>query len=74
VVVLALVVLALAVRPVLVRLPRLRRAVGLLRQRQAQAESLQQRATMVQERVAVLQRQAERAQEKITLIKAKRAD
>ncbi|RZU75281.1 hypothetical protein EV384_3813 [Micromonospora kangleipakensis] len=54
VVLFALVVLALAVRPVLARLPRLRRAAVALQGRQAEAEALQARAATAQERVALI--------------------
>lgn len=74
VVLLALLILLLAARPVLVRLPRLRQAVLALSRHRAQAESLQQRAGALQERIVALQRQAESAQESFTLIRAGRGN
>lgn len=71
-VLLALVILALAVRSVVSRLPRLRRAVLALQQRQAQAESLRQQATVLQDRLVVLQGQARVAQQRLARIKAPR--
>ncbi|MEU1603052.1 hypothetical protein [Micromonospora matsumotoense] len=68
----AFVVLALAVRPVLVRLPRLRRAAVALQRRQADAEALRHSAEALQERAEALQRQGETTQQRLELIKAKR--
>ncbi|MFE0588935.1 hypothetical protein [Micromonospora echinospora] len=72
VVLVPLVVLALAVRPVLARLPRLRRAALTLQERQAQAEALQSTAEVLQERAEGLQRQIAVAQQRVELIKARR--
>ncbi|MEV0808705.1 hypothetical protein [Micromonospora sp. NPDC050200] len=72
VVLFALVVLALAVRPVLARLPRLRRAAVALQQRQAGAEALREAAEALSERAETLQRQVETTQQRVELIKAKR--
>ncbi|MFI6230178.1 hypothetical protein ACIBCR_23060 [Micromonospora echinospora] len=72
VVLVPLVVLALAVRPVLARLPRLRRAALTLQERQAQAEKLQSTAEVLQERAEGLQRQIAVAQQRVELIKARR--
>ncbi|MGB2571525.1 hypothetical protein ACPFP2_24190 [Micromonospora citrea] len=72
VVLFALVVLALAVRPVVARLPRLRRAVVALQRRQADAEALREAAEVLQVRAEALQQRAELAQDRIELIKAKR--
>lgn len=74
VVLFSLVVLALAVRPVLVRLPRLRRAAVALQQRQEQAESLRSTAELLQERAEVLQRQAAITQRRLAVIKSKRGN
>jgi flagellar biosynthesis/type III secretory pathway M-ring protein FliF/YscJ len=68
----ALVVLALAARPVLVRLPRLRRAALALQRRQADAEALRGTAEVLQERAEVLQRQVETTQQRLAVINAKR--
>ncbi|TDB73965.1 MULTISPECIES: hypothetical protein [unclassified Micromonospora] len=72
VVLFALVVLALAVRPVVARLPRLRRAVLALQRRQTEAEALRETAEALQERAEALQRRAEVTQERVALIRAKR--
>ncbi|KKJ93794.1 hypothetical protein [Micromonospora sp. HK10] len=72
VVLFALVVLALAVRPVLARLPRLRRAALALQRQQAGATALQSAAEALQERAAALQERAAEAQQRTALIKAKR--
>ncbi|MFG1678258.1 hypothetical protein [Micromonospora sp. NPDC049282] len=72
VVLFALVVLALAVRPVVTRLPRLRRSAVALQRRAAEAESLRSAAEELQARAEALQERAAVAQERITLIKAKR--
>jgi flagellar biosynthesis/type III secretory pathway M-ring protein FliF/YscJ len=74
VVLFALVVLALAVRPVLARLPRLRRAAVALQRRQGEAEALRAGAEALQERAEALQAQAAVAQERMALIKAKRGN
>ncbi|MFK3985584.1 hypothetical protein ACI2K4_35125 [Micromonospora sp. NPDC050397] len=74
VVLFALVVLVLAVRPVLTRLPALHRASVALLRRQDQVEALASRAEATQERLLVLQRQAEVAQRRLTLIKAKHGE
>jgi hypothetical protein len=73
-VLLGLVILSAAATSVMGRLPRLRRAVRLVQQRRAEAEGLQQTAAAIEERVAVVQRQAAQAQERLALVKAKRAD
>ncbi|SCF24836.1 hypothetical protein GA0074696_3762 [Micromonospora purpureochromogenes] len=72
VVLFALVVLALAVRPVLARLPRLRRAAVALQRRQADADVLREAAEALSERAETLQRQVETTQQRVELIKAKR--
>jgi flagellar biosynthesis/type III secretory pathway M-ring protein FliF/YscJ len=72
VVLFALVVLALAVRPVLARLPRLRRAAVALQRRQADADPLREAAEALSERAETLQRQVETTQQRVELIKAKR--
>ncbi|MFG2167502.1 hypothetical protein [Micromonospora chersina] len=72
VVLFALVVLALAVRPVLARLPRLRRTAVALQRRQAEAESLRSAAEELQARAESLQERVGLAQERIALIKASR--
>jgi flagellar biosynthesis/type III secretory pathway M-ring protein FliF/YscJ len=74
VVLFAFVVLALAVRSVLARLPRLRRAALALQRRQADAEALRAAAEVLQERAEALQQGAAVAQERTALIKAKRAN
>lgn len=74
VVLFALVLLVLAVRPVLTRLPALHRAALALLGRQEQVEALAARAEATQERLFVLQRQAQVAQQRITLIKAKHGE
>ena len=72
VIVFALIVLALAVRPVLARLPFLGRALRRLQQRQEQAEALQAAATELQERALELQEAAGAAQQHLALIKDRR--
>ncbi|MFR9777155.1 hypothetical protein ACL02O_13970 [Micromonospora sp. MS34] len=72
VVLFALVVLALAVRPVLARLPRLRRAALALQRRQTEAEALRSAAETLQQRAEGLQERVTVAQERMALIKAKR--
>ena len=74
VVLFALIVLVLAVRPVLARLPALQRAALALLGRQAQVEALGASAEALQDRLLVLQRQAEVAQQRLTLIKAKHGE
>ncbi|MEU1687676.1 hypothetical protein [Micromonospora sp. NPDC005707] len=72
VVLFALIVLALAVRPVLARLPRLRRTALALQRRQAEAESLRSAAEELQARAESLQERVGVAQEHSMLIKARR--
>ncbi|WP_320069398.1 hypothetical protein [Micromonospora sp. RTGN7] len=72
VVLFALVVLALAVRPVVGRLPRLRRAAVALQGRQVEAEALRVTAEALQERAEALQGQVTVTQQRLELIKAKR--
>ncbi|WBB76734.1 hypothetical protein O7602_14865 [Micromonospora sp. WMMD1128] len=74
VVLFALVVLALAVRPVVARLPRLRRAAVALQRRATEAEALRSAAEELQARAETLQERAAVAQERIVLIKAKRGE
>ncbi|MEW2541078.1 hypothetical protein ACWEOR_09880 [Micromonospora chalcea] len=74
VVLFALVVLALAVRPVVSRLPGLRRSALALQRRAAEAESLRAAAEQLQARAESLQERIVVAQERMTLIKAKRGD
>ncbi|MFC3502442.1 hypothetical protein ACIBTV_25350 [Micromonospora sp. NPDC049366] len=68
----ALLVLALAVRTVLARLPQLRRAAVALQRRQADAEALAGSAQALQARAESLQEQLLTAQHRMELIKAKR--
>ncbi|MET7672217.1 hypothetical protein [Micromonospora luteifusca] len=72
VVLLPLVVLALAVRPVLTRLPRLRRAAMGLQRRAGEAEALRETAEALQQRAEGIQHQLDTAQQRMMLIKAKR--
>ncbi|WFE99242.1 hypothetical protein [Micromonospora sp. WMMD964] len=72
VVLLPLVALALAVRPVLTRLPRLRRAAVALQRRAAEAEALRDTAEALQQRAEGVQRQLDTASRRVALIKAKR--
>ncbi|SBT41972.1 hypothetical protein [Micromonospora auratinigra] len=74
VVVVAFVVLGLAVRPVLARLPRLRRAALALQGRQAEALALQSAAEELQQRAEALQERVLVAQQRTELIKAKRGN
>ncbi|MEV0002730.1 hypothetical protein AB0H28_10630 [Micromonospora sp. NPDC050980] len=74
VVLFALVVLALAVRPVVARLPRLRRSALALQRRAAEAESLRSATEALQARAEGLQARAAVAQQRVTLIKAKRGE
>jgi uncharacterized membrane protein YcjF (UPF0283 family) len=72
--VLAVIVLALAVRPVLGRLGRLMRAADGLRQRQDEALALQARAEALAARVQKVAERAGTAQERITVIRAARGN
>ena len=72
-VLLGLVILALAVRPLLGRLGRLRRAVLALQRRQAEAESLQSAALALQQELDTLRLKAEITQEHLDAVKVKRA-
>ncbi|MEU6205206.1 hypothetical protein ABZ814_16675 [Micromonospora musae] len=69
-----LVLLALAVRGVLARLPGLRRAAVKLQRRQDEALELAGAAQTLQERSEALQRQLAVTQRRMELIKAKRQD
>ncbi|KAB1917741.1 hypothetical protein AB0J94_17665 [Micromonospora noduli] len=72
VVLLPLVALALAVRPVLARLPRLRRAAVALQRRAAEAEALRDTAEALQQRAEEVQRRLETTSRRLAVIKAKR--
>ncbi|WP_433319684.1 hypothetical protein ACQP0U_14785 [Micromonospora sp. CA-269861] len=72
VVLLPLVVFALAVRPVLARLPRLRRAAVALQRRAAEAEALQETAVTLQQRAEDVQRRLDTTSRRLAVIKAKR--
>ncbi|MEU7844031.1 hypothetical protein AB0B39_24065 [Micromonospora sp. NPDC049114] len=72
VVLLPLVALALAVRPVVSRLPRLRRAAVALQRRATEAEALRETAEALQQRAEGVQRQLDTAQQRLAVIKAKR--
>ncbi|MET8234497.1 hypothetical protein ABZS77_27865 [Micromonospora sp. NPDC005298] len=72
VVLLPLVALALAVRPVLSRLPRLRRAAVALQRRAEEAETLRESAEALQARAEGVQRQLDTAQQRLAVIKARR--
>ncbi|SIM68841.1 hypothetical protein [Micromonospora cremea] len=72
VVLLPLVALALAVRPVLTRLPRLRRAAVALQRRAAEAEALRDTAEALQLRAEGVQRQLDTTQQRLAVIRAKR--
>jgi flagellar biosynthesis/type III secretory pathway M-ring protein FliF/YscJ len=65
----AVVILGLAVRPVLMRLGALRRAARALREREAQALALRQAAEALSERAALLGEQADAASRRMTKIK-----
>ncbi|MER5454805.1 MULTISPECIES: hypothetical protein [unclassified Micromonospora] len=69
-----LVVLALAVRPVLARLPHLRRAVGRLQRRADEAVALSAAAESLQQRAESLQSRLETTEQRLTLIRARRGD
>jgi hypothetical protein len=71
--VLGLLLLAIVVRPVLARLPRLRRALQALLRRQAEVEALQAAVAGLQERMADVQARAELAQRSVAVIQARRA-
>jgi hypothetical protein len=71
VVLFAFVVLALAVRSVLTRLPRLRRAALALQGRRAEADALRVAAGVLQERAEALRERVAVAQEQTTLIKVR---
>jgi len=72
VVLLPLVALALAVRPVLARLPRLRRAAVALQRRAAEAEALRDTAEALQRRAEEVQRRLDTTSQRLAVIKAKR--
>ncbi|MEU8257352.1 hypothetical protein AB0C06_24140 [Micromonospora inaquosa] len=72
VVLLPLVALALAVRPVLARLPRLRRAAVALQRRAAEAEALRDSAEALQQRAEAVQRRLDTTSRRLAVIKAKR--
>ena len=72
VVLLPLVALALAVRPVLARLPRLRRAAVALQRRAAEAEALRDTAEALQQRAEEVQRRLDTTSQRLAVIKAKR--
>ncbi|RAO10324.1 hypothetical protein MED15_05540 [Micromonospora noduli] len=72
VVLLPLVALALAVRPVLARLPRLRRAAVALQRRAAEAEALRDTAEALQQRAEEVQRRLDTTSRRLAVIKAKR--
>ncbi|HEU5108721.1 MAG TPA: hypothetical protein VFT95_09210 [Micromonosporaceae bacterium] len=71
--VLGLLILALAVRPVLTRLVRLRRAMEGLLRRQAEVDALRVAVEGLQERMADVQARAELAQKSVAVIQARRA-
>ncbi|WFE28553.1 hypothetical protein O7623_04910 [Solwaraspora sp. WMMD791] len=68
----ALVLLVLSVRPVLSRLPTLRRAVLALQHRQGEVEALALRAEQLQTRVDQLQRNLEAAERRRAMARADR--
>ncbi|MDG4810011.1 hypothetical protein O7634_24940 [Micromonospora sp. WMMD1120] len=72
VVLLPLVALALAVRPVLARLPQLGRAAVRLQRRATEAEELREAAEALQQRAEGLQRRLDTTQRRLAVIKAKR--
>ncbi|MEU1587977.1 hypothetical protein [Micromonospora sp. NPDC005710] len=72
VVLLPLVALALAVRPVLTRLPRLRRAAVALQRQAVEAEALRDTAEALQQRAEGVQRQLDTTSRRLAVIKAKR--
>ncbi|GAB3839443.1 hypothetical protein GCM10029963_06710 [Micromonospora andamanensis] len=69
-----LVLLALAVRPVLARLPRLRRAALALQRRADEATALREAAESLQQRAEGLQSRLETTQQRLTLIRSRRGD
>jgi flagellar biosynthesis/type III secretory pathway M-ring protein FliF/YscJ len=73
-VVVPLLLLGLAVRPVLARLPRLRRAALALQRRAGEAEALQEAAETLQARAEALQERLDTTQRRLAVIKAKRGD
>jgi len=70
--VLGLLVLALAARPVLARLPELARALRRLEDRQTRAQALGDELALLQERAESVRRQTVVTQERIAVIKAAR--
>ncbi|WP_430501876.1 hypothetical protein ACQRWP_09800 [Micromonospora trifolii] len=72
VVLLPLVALALAVRPVLARLPRLHRAAVALQRRAAEADALRETAEALQQRAEEVQRRLDTTSQRLAVIKAKR--
>ncbi|MGC5053447.1 hypothetical protein ACLQ2S_18540 [Micromonospora sp. DT48] len=69
-----LVLLALAVRPVLARLPQLRRAVLALQRRVDEATALRESAEHLQQQAEGLQSRLDTTQQRLTLIRARRGD
>lgn len=67
-----LIILALAVLSLWDRMPELERALVRLQGRQEQVAHLRRSVTALQDRMVTLQRQAEDAQRRVTLIQAKR--
>ncbi|SNT63751.1 hypothetical protein SAMN05421812_115211 [Asanoa hainanensis] len=70
--VLGLLLLALAARPVLARLPELARALRRLEDRQARAEQLSVKLADLKEQAEAVRERAVTAQERIAVIKAGR--
>jgi hypothetical protein len=71
---LGLVLLGLAARTVLLRLPALRRAMARLEQRAAQAQALQASVEALQERMVGLQEQAETVRTGVATIRPEQQD
>nr|WP_240955715.1 hypothetical protein [Micromonospora sp. HNM0581] len=69
-----LVLLVLAVRPVVARLPRLRRAALALQRRADEAATLRDAAESLQERAEGLQERLETTQQRLAVIQARRGD
>ncbi|MFV2101523.1 hypothetical protein [Micromonospora sp. LOL_024] len=69
-----LVVLALTVRPVLARLPELRRAVVKLQRRADEAASLGVAAESLEQRAEGLQSRLETTRQRLVLIRSRRGD
>jgi hypothetical protein len=70
--ILGLIILVLAARPLLVRLPALQRALVKAQRQAERAQSLQASALVLQEQVTALERKSQTTQSRLARIKAAR--